>query len=269
MEQLMFSEKVNINFTQNCIVLEGKGRTRTIISWKDSLDTLSDDFSNDGGTAGTATFTSGADDFVARKIAFVNAYDIKKGMKRAVAALLYGDRYAFYECGFSSGQDTLADFRGRHYFSQCYIEGAIDFIFGGARSLYENCILQVNARPNQVINGAITANGRESDGDPSGYVFKYCEVFGTGRVYLGRAWRAFSRVIYSHCNMTDVVADVGWNSWKNSERNIFYGEYNNVGAGADMSKRVPWVVHLSGVQDAQFTGIKFIDTDGWIGRQPY
>lgn len=58
-------------------------------------------------------------------------------MKPALAARIYGDKSAFFECGFEGLQDTLWDVQGRHYFLGCYIEGAVDFIFGNGRSYYE------------------------------------------------------------------------------------------------------------------------------------
>lgn len=57
--------------------------------------------------------------------------------KQAVALLAGGDKAYFHMCGFVGFQDTLCDERGRHYFHSCYIEGAIDFIFGYGQSIYE------------------------------------------------------------------------------------------------------------------------------------
>ena len=56
---------------------------------------------------------------------------------QAVALSVFGDRVAFYACRMLSYQDTLFDITGRHYYSNCYIEGATDFIFGNALSFYE------------------------------------------------------------------------------------------------------------------------------------
>ena len=56
---------------------------------------------------------------------------------QALAARIYGDKSAFYDCRFLGVQDTLWDVQGRHFFKSCYIEGAIDFIFGNGQSVYE------------------------------------------------------------------------------------------------------------------------------------
>lgn len=55
----------------------------------------------------------------------------------AVAARIYGDKSSFYDCGFVGYQDTLWDVEGRHHFKNCFIEGAVDFIFGNGQSYYE------------------------------------------------------------------------------------------------------------------------------------
>lgn len=60
----------------------------------------------------------------------------------AVAALVAGDRSSFYRCGFVSVQDTLSDLLGRHYYEGCYIEGAIDFIFGYGQSIFQVLLLK-------------------------------------------------------------------------------------------------------------------------------
>ena len=57
--------------------------------------------------------------------------------KQAVAAMIFGDRASFYGCRFYGVQDTLWDVEGRHYFKHCFIQGAVDFIFGAGQSIYE------------------------------------------------------------------------------------------------------------------------------------
>lgn len=58
-------------------------------------------------------------------------------VKVAVAARISGDKSAFYDCTFLGFQDTVYDYDGRHYFKNCTITGAIDFIFGNGQSIYE------------------------------------------------------------------------------------------------------------------------------------
>lgn len=63
--------------------------------------------------------------------------DVNQNIAPAAAAAIYGDKSAFYGCNFVGLQDTLWDVSGRHYFRDCQIEEAVDFIFGDGQSFYE------------------------------------------------------------------------------------------------------------------------------------
>ena len=47
------------------------------------------------------------------------------------------NKSSFYSCGFLGLQDTLWDVEDRHYFSDFYIEGVVDFICGDGQSFYQ------------------------------------------------------------------------------------------------------------------------------------
>lgn len=75
-------------------------------------------------------------------------------------------------------------------------------------SLVQQCALNVTG------GGFITAQNRELANDPSGYVFRGCEVSGTGHGDLGRAYGSFSRVIFIDSKLSNVVDPGGWNIWR-------------------------------------------------------
>ncbi|CBI32965.3 unnamed protein product, partial [Vitis vinifera] len=85
------------------------------------------------------------------------------------------------------------DLSGTHYFNQCYIQGSIDFIFGGARSIYQGCIIESIA----TTLGAIAAHRMESPNDGIGFSFVNSTIIGIGKIYLGRAWGEYSTAVYS------------------------------------------------------------------------
>ncbi|KAF9610614.1 hypothetical protein IFM89_023502 [Coptis chinensis] len=192
---------------------------------------------------------------------------------QAVAIRISGDQAAFWGCGFFGAQDTLHDDRGRHYFKECFIQGSIDFVFGNGKSLYENCQLNSMASPVPAgvksINGAITAHGRASSDENSGYSFVNCSVGGTGRVWLGRAWRPFSRVVFSYTFMSDIISPEGWNDFNDPTRDqtIFYGEYKCTGGGANVTLRAPYAQILNDTQASPFLNISYIDGEQWL--EPY
>ncbi|KAK4713879.1 hypothetical protein R3W88_019786 [Solanum pinnatisectum] len=262
----IYFEKVIIPKTKPNITFQGQGYTTTAIMW------------NDTANSANGTFYSGSvqvfsTNFIAKNISFMNVAPMPVPGAvgaQAVAIRIAGDEAAFWGCGFFGAQDTLHDDRGRHYFKDCYIQGSIDFIFGNGKSIYENCQLTSIASPVapgvKSINGAVTAHGRATKDENSGFAFVNCTLGGTGRIWLGRAWRPYSTVVFANTFMTDIVAPEGWNDLNDPMRDqtIFYGEYNCSGAGSNMALRAPYVQRLNDTQALPFLNSSFIDADLWL-----
>lgn len=60
--------------------------------------------------------------------------------EQAVAFRISGTNASFYNCSFYGSQDTLYDHHGVHYFSNCFIQGSVDFIFGYAAPFIRSAI---------------------------------------------------------------------------------------------------------------------------------
>ncbi|OAY77298.1 putative pectinesterase 29, partial [Ananas comosus] len=259
----VYKEKVLITQYKGFILLEGEGAHKTLIKWGD----YNNDKSNHT-TVSSATFSSYATNFVARDISFKNTYNGGSTMSQAVAALIAGDSSSFYRCSFIGIQDTLCDAWGRHYYEDCYIEGALDFIFGQAQSMYQRCtITTVNA---PISPAYVTAQGRSSDVDQSGFVFKSCTVNGTVETYLGRAWRNYARVIFYDTNMSNIVAPLGWDAWnyKGKEKYITFVESGCSGPGSNTTGRVKWKKTLSSSELNKLIDMSYINGGGWLQLQP-
>ncbi|KAG6385986.1 hypothetical protein SASPL_154870 [Salvia splendens] len=265
----VYFEKVTIPKTKPNITFQGQGYTSTAIVW------------NDTANSAHGTFYSGsvqifATNFIAKNISFMNAAPMPEPGAvgaQAVAIRIAGDQAAFWGCGFFGAQDTLHDDRGHHYFRDCYVQGSIDFIFGNAKSMYQNCRLVSIASPvaegTKGINGAVTAQGRASKDVNSGFAFVNRSIGGTGRIWLGRAWRPFSTVVFAFTAMSDIIAPEGWNDFNDPARDqsIFYGEYNCTGDGANAAARAIYVQRLNDTQASPFLNVSFIDADQWL--QPF
>ncbi|KAI5443533.1 hypothetical protein KIW84_012253 [Lathyrus oleraceus] len=132
-----FREKIVIPKTLPFITFLGDATNLSVISWNDSSSTIGSD-GHPLGTFNTPTVAVNADYFIAINITFENSASyFGKKVEQAVALRISGNKAAFYGCSFFGVQDTLYDHKGLHFFKNCFIEGAIDFIFGFGRSLYE------------------------------------------------------------------------------------------------------------------------------------
>lgn len=160
---------------------------------------------------------------------------------QAVALHIEGDRCEFAHVRLLGNQDTL--FNGgngaRQYFSECYIEGTTDFIFGPATVVMDNCELHCKA------DSYITAASTPAD-VKWGYVLRRCKVTadkGLKKVYLGRPWRAYASVTFIDCELPACIAPEGWHNWGRTENEATsrYSEFGSTGSGAPQAgKRVTW-----------------------------
>ncbi|MGW0333957.1 pectinesterase family protein, partial [Streptomyces sp. NPDC003011] len=133
------------------------------------------------GTTGSATTTVQAAGFTARWITFANDWlrADHPGVSgtQAVAVKVQGDRSAFHHCRFLGHQDTLyADSMAltvfaRQYYSHCYVEGDVDFVFGRATAVYEHCHFR-------------TLNRTDLTNAPYGFVFAPSTAGANPRGYL-------------------------------------------------------------------------------------
>ncbi|CAM5360019.1 pectinesterase family protein [Streptomyces aurantiogriseus] len=133
------------------------------------------------GTTGSATTTVQADGFTARWITFANDWlrADHPGVTgtQAVAIKVQGDRSSFHHCRFLGHQDTLyADSIAlgtfaRQYFTHCYAEGDVDFVFGRATAVFEHCHFR-------------TLNRTDLAAAPYGFVFAPSTAGANPRGYL-------------------------------------------------------------------------------------
>ncbi|KAJ8527976.1 hypothetical protein K7X08_015427 [Anisodus acutangulus] len=260
----VYTEKVNIPPLKSFITIEGAGADNTIIQYGDTAQTLGPN-GKPLGTIGSATFAVNSPYFQAKNITFKNTTPVPPPGaigKQAVAFRISADTAAFVGCKFLGAQDTLYDHLGRHYYKDCYIEGSVDFIFGNGLSFFEGCHLHAIAQ----VTGAVTAQGRSSMLEDTGFSFVNCKVTGSGALYLGRAWGPFSRVIFAYTYMDNIIIPKGWHNWGDPlrEMTVFYGQYKCSGPGASFAGRVSWCRELTQQEAKPFISLSFIDGSEWI-----
>jgi pectinesterase len=252
-----YHELVSAQREKRFIKLVGEDAEKTTISY----DLFADVPGPDGkpiGTFRTPTLTIDADDFTLENLTIANTAG-KKG--QAVALRLDGDRIIVRHCKLTGWQDTLLVNRGRHYFQDCTIEGATDFIFGGATDWFENCHILASG------SGYLTA-ASTPDVQAFGYVFDHCDIKSAANVktYLGRPWRDYAQVVWLHTDMCDAIRPEGWDNWKksNAEKTVNYAEFDSSGPGGSRDKRVAWSKQLTASEAEKYTIKNVLGRgDGW------
>jgi pectinesterase len=209
------------------------------------------------GTSGSATVFINGHDFIAKNLTMSNDYG--EG-SQAVAASLNADRSVYDNVRFLGNQDTMLVYHYRSYIVNSYVEGTVDFIFGGGTAVFNTSTIYER----RTSGGPITAANTDA-AQTYGLLFYKCTIDGAakGVTGLGRPWGAAGQVLYRESSMTASLntaqpwSDMSGNSWKNAR----FFEYRNTGAGAGTNSNRP---QLSDAQAANYTPQKYLaGTDGW------
>lgn len=252
----IYKERLVLDTRKDFVKLVGENKDNTILTFENhaGLKLPNGDTVN---TWTSASFFIYADNFAAQNITFQNNAGFTAG--QAVAVFANGDRLSFDNCNFKGFQDVLfcSGAGSKQFYTNCYIEGTTDFIFGPATAVFENC--SIHSKKNSHVTAASTP--REV---PYGFVFINCKLTADStinKVSLGRPWQPYASVTYIHCYIGNHIIEEGWNNWKNpaNEQTARYSEYKNYGPGADPSKRVKWIKQLT---DEEVTKFSFKDIFG-------
>ncbi|KAG9451884.1 hypothetical protein H6P81_004788 [Aristolochia fimbriata] len=225
----------------------------------------------------TATFAAIGEGFMAKDMGFENSAGAAK--HQAVALRVQSDRSVFYNCRMDAYQDTLYFHTKRQFYRDCTISGTVDFMFGNAAVVFQNCLLLVR-KPLDNQQNIITAQGRKDKREPTGMILQNCTIGGEPEylaakakipTYLGRPWKAYSRTFYMQSDLGDFIHPAGWLPWEGEFglNTCFYAEYENRGAAAAATtERVKWrgIKTLTADRALKFTVKSFIRGTQWIPR---
>jgi pectinesterase len=240
----MYNEKIELPAYNTDVHFIGESTEKTIITFNDY-----------SGRGKTNTFTSytakiSGNRFMAENITFTNSAG---PVGQALALYVDADKAVFKNCRFLGNQDTIfaTGENARQLFTDCYIEGTTDFIFGPSTALFQNCTIR--CKSNSYITAANTQEGKKF-----GFVFLDCKIIadsGVTKIHLGRPWRAWAKTAFIRCELPKQIVPEGWNNWSNTanEQTAYYAEYQNRGEGASIQKRVSWSKQLSDKEAKEYT----------------
>ncbi|KAL2556247.1 putative pectinesterase/pectinesterase inhibitor 34 [Forsythia ovata] len=258
--------KVGRKKTNLMFIGDGKGKT-VISGGKSVQDNVT--------TFHTASFAATGAGFIARDMTFENWAGPSK--HQAVALRIGADHSVIYRCNIIAYQDTLYVHSQRQFYRECDVYGTVDFIFGNAAVVFQNCTLYAR-KPMALQKNTITAQNRKDPNQNTGISIHACRILpapdlqasnGNFSTYLGRPWKMYSRTVYMMSYIGGHIHPRGWLEWNATFAldTLYYGEYMNYGPGAAVGQRVKWPgyrVIKSATEASKFTVAQFIYGSSWL-----
>ncbi|KAJ5115711.1 Pectinesterase catalytic [Penicillium angulare] len=205
-------------------------------------------------------------------INFQNTYP-QTSNTAALAADFYGNVQA-YGCSFIGYQDTLLANKGTQVFSNCYVEGSVDYIWGFSTAYFYQSVIAANT-----AGASIAAMSRSSATATGGYVFDKCVVTYTssyGSTYqdtwLGRPYSEYSIVVYMNSYLDKHINPAGWHIWSTSAPQtdyVTFGEFNNTGPSSWSSSRASFATNLTATEAEAYTLNNWIGDTSWLDMVAY
>jgi len=213
--------------------------------------------------------------FIAHNLTFENTAG--PANKQAVAVRNDADLSIFYKCSFLGYQDTLYLHHNHQFYRDCDIYGTIDFIFGNAAAVLQNCNIYAR-KPLSRQSNTITAQSRSTPGDKTGISIHNCSIRAapdmqedpnSTKTYLGRPWEQLSTTVIMQSFLDALIEPEGWLEWdgRRGLDTLYYGEYENKGPGADTRGRVQWRGYRPAMNETDaynFTVFNFISGEDWL-----
>lgn len=166
----------------------------------------------------------------------------KQAGPQALALNTTGDRTVFKNVAMLSYQDTWitpSTSNYRVYAKDCFIEGAVDFIYNSGNIYIDNTTLYINRKS----GGYIVAPSHAAD-VKWGYVFMNCTITAPGNpaetdVWLGRPWHNQPKTVFINTTAEVTIPAAGWYE-KMGGLPALWAEYNTMdgdGNPLDLSQR--------------------------------
>lgn len=217
------------------------------------------------GTFQTATFFVNGEQIQLKNLTISNDSGPGEQVGQALALYIEGTHISVEECTLLGYQDTLCVGplppkqkdgtsmphplirrvyeRQSSRFSRCYIEGTVDFIFGGGAALFESCQIHSLLRPDNRESFITAPSTLEKE---EGLLFRDCFLTadpGVRNVYLGRPWRAHGQTWIEASHIGEHLHPEGWQDWDNTEnrQTARFGERGNHYQGEQ--SREDWITY--------------------------
>lgn len=223
------------------LTLMGSGADKTVIVY-DDYALKKDEQGREYVTFRTYTLAVCADNVTMKDLSVVNDALHPEFKGQEVALSVLGTGFIMEDCTLTSTQDTLfagplpPDLIARYdgflmnelrrggemtqKYLRCRIEGTVDFIFGCADAVFEECEIR---SLNDARNIGYVAAPAHSLSQTRGLHFKNCRFtcedgVQEGSIYLARPWRDYGLARFENCTCGAHIAPCGFDKWNDTRR---------------------------------------------------
>ncbi len=213
-----------------------------------ALVRISDDRVSGGPNASpvdvAATVVVHATDVYLEGITFENSWGTRHNDgPQALALYTKMDRITVNRCAMLSFQDTYRTANAlneRNYVKDCYIEGAVDFLYGQGNVYFDHCTLSIVTK-----RGGWIVAPKHFEGTTWGYVLKNTTITAPGNpreteVWLGRPWLHQPKAVFIDTKAEVTIPAGGWDDHMGTLPLVF-ADYNTTDADnrpVDLSRRI-------------------------------
>jgi pectinesterase len=234
-----YHEKIEIRRSNLTLIGEGASPSDVVLSYDDfAFDRMPDGTKR--GTFRSYSMFIDASDVRVQNLTIENCSGDERSHGQAIALYSEGDRLSFEKVRLLGRQDTLFTgplppkeiqpggfigpkqfaprINGRQYFKDCYICGNIDFIFGSATAVFQNCEIESLSHSDKPddTQGYVCAPSTP-EGQTYGYLFLGCRFVSKecapGTCYLARPWREYAKAVFVNCEIGPHIHPDGFHDW--------------------------------------------------------
>jgi len=253
-----YNEHVNIPATKSYLHLIGQSSDQVVIT--DNRTSGSGGYHVSVG----ATVVDNASNGFFEGISFENSWGVDNNAgPQALALYSVGDRIAFNKCKMRSYQDTwltTTTANCRHYAKNCFIEGAVDFIYGQGNVYFDSCTINIV----RTSGGFIVAPNHAAE-TTWGYVFMNNTITAPGvpsetSVWLGRPWHAYPKTVFINTTAEVTIPAAGWFDHMGGLP-VLWADYNTMNADGslqDLSYRRSEYWYVSGTDTIRGTAKNYL-----------
>ena len=249
-----YNEIIRLRSGQNLVTMQGQSKAGAVIQYLTNNNTL---ISGANSIGQRSVFGADPNDFTIQNLTIRNSTPHLGSQAEAFWVGNNAQRMTIYNLNILSFQDTVMSNGGQAFFTDCYVEGDVDFIWGSGKTFFQNSELKM------MTSGGFYVQARNSPSTFPGYFFSNCQLTSDAGVAANSSYLAridpgvsggypYSQVVWMNCRMGTHIISSGWQlNNASTAPNVKYWEYQST----DLAGTTPTTVTGRPTYNNNATGV--------------